>query len=63
MRLREAKFDLSPDKAFSIMKRIEMVRFSSSGREYHEFPKTVGIEERLQKRLGISYLKEPVMVK
>lgn len=63
MRLREAKFDLSPDKALSIMKRIEMVRFSSSGREYNEFPKAVGIEEKLQKRLGISYLKDSVMVK
>ena len=63
VRLKEGKFDLSPEKALNILKRIEMVRFRSSGREYREFPRAVGIEEKLQKALDLLHLKEFVMVK
>ncbi|MCL5963786.1 MAG: hypothetical protein M1411_05475, partial [Candidatus Thermoplasmatota archaeon] len=62
-RLKEGKFDLSPDRALNILKRVEMVRFRSSGREYREFPRAVGIEEKLQKALDLLHLKEFVMVK
>ncbi len=63
MKLREAKFDLSPDKAMIFVKHIEMVRFSLSRREYHEFPKTVRVKEKLRERVGISYQKDTVIVK
>jgi transposase len=62
-RLREKKFDITPDRALSILKRIEVVRFRSSGREYHEFPRSVGVEEKLQNAFGLKQLKDAVMVK
>lgn len=62
-RLREKKFDITPDKALSVLKRIEVVRFRSSGREYCEFPRSVGAEEKLQNAFELKQLKDAVMVK
>ena len=62
-RLKEKKFDITPDRALSILKRIEVVRFRSSGREYHEFPRSVGVEEKLQNAFELGRLKDGVMVK
>ena len=62
-RLREKKFDITPDKALSVLKRIEVVRFRSSGRECCEFPRSVGAEEKLQNAFELKQLKDAVMVK
>ena len=62
-RLREHKFDISPDRALSTLRRVEVVRFKSSGREYHEFPRPVGMERKLQDAFELQSLKDAVMVK
>jgi transposase len=61
-RLREKGIALTPEKALSHLRRVEVVRFRFRGRERFEAPKAAGIEEKLQ--TGFDLLRwKSVMVK